>query len=185
MRFLYFLFLAFVQISISNAQEFAQFEVMDANKIRFDGKLARFFTVQEFEKTFGKTDSTALLMDIQPCNYIFEYEDGSKDADDEYWYKDGSRFERSKDRLAVDEFRFSSGHFILYDNVKLDASTTTADLAKLFPNATKAIDDIDVHGEGILQLIILREDDQNFSDGHICLFVKDGKLYFMHWWFPC
>ena len=181
---LFFVF-ALVQIAVSRAQDVLLPEVMDANKILIDGKLPRFFSVQEFQAHFQQADSIALLMDLQPCSYVFEYEDGSKDADDEYWYKDGSRFERSKDKLVVDEFRFTKGHYIVYDGLKLDSSTTLAELKEHFPNAVAAMGEIEVYGEGKLQFILFREDDENLSDGHIRLFLKDGKLVFIHWWFPC
>lgn len=184
-KYLLFIAFTFLEIQISWAQDTSQPEVMDAKKILFDGKLPRFFSVQEFKTHFQKPDSTALLIDIQPCSYIFEYEDGSKDADDEYWYKDGSRFERSKDKLAVDEFRFIKDRFILYKDLKLDSSTTVNDLKNHFPNAVKAIGELTVQKEGKLQVIILHEDHQNLSDGQIRLFLKEGKLYFIHWWFPC
>ncbi|WP_166335861.1 hypothetical protein [Sphingobacterium chungjuense] len=172
-------------LSMSRAQEVMLPEVLDADKILFDGKLHRFLSVQEFGAHFQQADSTRLMMELEPCSYVFEYPDGSKDADDEYWYKDGSRFERSKEKLAVDEFRFTKDHFILYDGLRLDSSTTLAELRKHFPNAVYAMGEIEVYGEGKLQLIIFREDDENLSDGHIRLFLKDGKLSFIHWWFPC
>lgn len=120
-----------------------------------------------------------------PCNYIFENEDGSKDVNDKYFYKEGSRFENSKEKVAVDEFRFSKNNFILYKGINLNSSTTLADLEILFPKAIKNIQTISVCDEGELQVIKLREDENNISDGHVKLFIKDGKLYYMHWWFPC
>ncbi|MCL7987071.1 hypothetical protein M8998_03845 [Sphingobacterium sp. lm-10] len=179
------LLVVLLQLSITHAQETMLPEVLDVAHIRFDGKLARFFSVSEFEAHYQQADSTALLIDLQPCSYVFEYADGSKDADDEYWYKDGSRFERSQEKLAVDEFRFTNDHFILYTDLRLDASTTLADLAIHFPNAVQAMGELDVQGEGKMQMLIFREDEENISDGHIRLFLKDGKLSFIHWWFPC
>lgn len=184
-KYLLFVTITLIEIQLSWGQNAMQPEVMDSNKMLFDNKLTRFFSVKEFEAHFKKADSTVLLINIQPCSYIFEYEDGSKDVDDEYWYKDGSRFERSKDKLAVDEFRFTNGHSIQYNNFNLNSTTTIAELNKHFPNAVKAIDELDVQGEGKLQVITLREDHANISDGQIRLFLKEGKLYFIHWWFPC
>ncbi|WP_155845735.1 hypothetical protein [Chryseobacterium gregarium] len=63
--------------------------------------------------------------------------------------------------------------------------TTITDLQKIFPNAVRDIGNMDVYGEGKLQVIQLREDQNNISDGHINTFLKNGKLYFMHWWFHC
>lgn len=177
--------IALLPFQITSAQKTALPEVMDVTKIRFDGKFQRLFTIKEFEANFQKPDSTALLIDLQPCSYYFEYEDGSKDADDEYWYKDGSRFERSKDRLVVDEFRFSDGHFIQYGDFKINSSTTVKDLTQHFPNAVAAMDELEVHHEGKLRVIFLREDAENISDGQIRLYLKDGKPYALHWWFPC
>ena len=162
-----------------------QNEVMLETDIFFKGKLNRYFTLNEFQKVFGKTDSIKLMSLETPCNYIFENEDGSKDVNDKYFYKEGSRFENSKEKVAVDKFRFSKNNFILYKGINLNSSTTLADLEILFPKAIKNIQTISVFDEGELQVIKLREDENNISDGHVKLFIKDGKLYYMHWWFPC
>ena len=162
-----------------------QNEVMLETDIFFKGKLNRYFTLNEFQKVFGKTDSIKLMSLETPCNYIFENEDGSKDVNDKYFYKEGSRFENSKEKVAVDKFRFSKNNFILYKGINLNSSTTLADLEILFPKAIKNLQTIVVFDEGELQVIKLREDENNISDGHVKLFIKDGKLYYMHWWFPC
>lgn len=162
-----------------------QNEVMNEKDILFNGRLKRYFTLSEFEKVFGENDSIKLVLEEGPCYSIFENEDGSVDPEDKYLYKDGSRFENSKDKVAVDEFRFTKSNFILFKGIKLKTTTSISDLQKLFPNATKDIGKMDVYGEGILQVIHLREDENNTSSGHIKLFIKNDKLYFMHWWFPC
>lgn len=162
-----------------------QIEVFDVDKMLFNGKLSRYFSLKEFELFFEKADSIKLMSEEEPCAYIFENPDGSKDQDDKYLYKNGSRFENNKDKVAVDEFRFTKKNYLKYNNVILNSRTTIKDLRKLFPNAVNAIDTLDVYGEGKLQVIQLREDKDNISDGHIKVFLKNGKLYFMHWWFPC
>ncbi|KDN54070.1 hypothetical protein [Flavobacterium seoulense] len=162
-----------------------QIEVFDANKMLFNGKVSRYFSLKEFEIFFDKADSTKLMSEEEPCAYIFENPDGSKDLEDKYLYKNGSRFENSKDKVAVDEFRFTKNNYLKYNNVILNSDTTINDLRKLFPNAVNTIHTLDVYGEGKLQVIQLREDKDNISDGHIKVFLKNGKLYFMHWWFPC
>lgn len=160
-------------------------EVMLEKDILFNGKLNRFFTLREFENVFGKADSTILMSVEEPCSYIFDNKDGSKDMKDKYLYKDGSRFENSKKKVAVDDFRFENNNFITYKGRNLNASTTLNDLKEIFPNAVKAIGTMDVYGEGELQVIQLREDENNISDGHINVFIKNGKLFSIHWWFPC
>ncbi len=162
-----------------------QNEVMKTDDILFNGKLKRFFTKKDFENVFGKADSIMLMSEEAPCSYIFENKDGTKNMDDKYYYKDGSRFENSKNEFAVDEFRFSKNNYILYKGKKLSSQTTITELKKLFPNAMNDIGTIDVYNEGKLQVIQLREDEHNISDGHIKIFIKNGKLYNMHWWFPC
>ncbi|WP_268845961.1 hypothetical protein [Flavobacterium aestivum] len=162
-----------------------QNEVMNEKDILFNGKLKRYFTLSDFEKVFGENDSIKLVIEEEPCYSIFENKDGSVDPEDKYLYKDGSRFENSKDKVAVDEFRFTKNNFILFKGIKLKSTTSISDLQKLFPNATKDIGEMDVYGEGKLQVIQLREDENNISDGHINIFIKNDKLYFMHWWFPC
>ena len=162
-----------------------QNEVMKEEDILFNGKFKRYFSLTEFVNVLGKADSIKLMSELEPCSYIFENEDGSKDIDDKYLYKDGSRYENNKEKVAVDEFRFTKNNFITYRGKKLNSSTTINDLKKLFPNAIKNIKTIDVHGEGNLQVIQLREDENNVSDGHINMFMRSGKLYFIHWWFPC
>jgi len=162
-----------------------QNEVMNEEAILFNGRLKRYFTLKEFENIFGKADSTKLMSEEEPCSYIFENEDGSKDMEDKYLYKHGSRFENTKEKVAVDKFRFTKNNFILFKGKKLNSSTSISDLKKLFPNAIKNIGTMDVYQEGKLQVIQLREDENNSSDGHLNIFIKSGKLYFMHWWFPC
>ena len=162
-----------------------QNEVMNEEDIYFNGKLKRYFTLEEFQNVFGKTDSIKLMSEIEPCNYIFENEDGSKDIEDKYLYKDGSRFENTKQKVAVDEFRFTKDNYILFKGRKLNSTTTIIELQRLFPNAIKNIGILDVYEEGKLQVFQLIEDENNVSDGHIKIFLKNGKLYFMHWWFPC
>lgn len=169
----------------SSKVEDLQNEVMLETDILFNGKLNRYFSLNQFQKVFGKTDSIKLMSEEAPCTYIFENEDGSKDLDDKYLYKDGSRFENTKQKVAVDEFRFTKNNFILFKGKKLNSITTISELRILFPNATKNIGILDVDEEGELQVIQLREDGNNISDGHIKIFVKNGKLYFMHWWLPC
>jgi len=162
-----------------------QNEVMNQEDILFNGRLKKYFTLSEFETVFGKNDSIKLLLEEEPCYTIFENKDGSVDPEDKYLYKEGSRFENSKDKVAVDEFKFTKSNFILFKGVKLDSATSISDLQKIFPNATKNIGSMDVYKEGKLQVIQLREDENNVSDGHINIFIKNGKLYSMHWWFPC
>ena len=170
------------QNKVDNSDEL---EVFDVDKMLFNGKSKRYFSLQEFETNFGKIDSTKLMSEEQPCSYIFENKDGSKDMEDKYLYKDGSRFENNKDQVAIDEFRFNNNNFLKYDTTILNSSTTTDDLKLLFPNAVRKMETLDVLGEGKLQVIQLREDNNTISDGHINLFLKNGKLYYMHWRFPC
>lgn len=160
-------------------------EVLLADEIEFNDKVNRFFRLSDFEKTFGKPDSTKLMSEEEPCSYVFENPDGSKDVDDKYLYKNGSRFENNKDKVAVDEFRFLNGNFMLYKGNKIDSKTTISDLKKIFPNAIRNIKNIDVYQEGNLQYIQLREDADGISDGHIRIFFKNNRIYFLHWWFPC
>ncbi|MCH5719818.1 hypothetical protein [Niabella hibiscisoli] len=133
----------------------------------------------EFEKVFGKPDSIQLLKDEAPCITIFDTEA----PDDKYLYKSGSRFETSKDRVAVDEFWFRDGNFITYKNIRIDANTTMNDIKQLFPTAVSG--KLGMDKEGKLWVIQLKEDHEGISDGHIKIFFRDGKISFMHWWFPC
>jgi hypothetical protein len=160
-------------------------EVMPEDDILFNGKLKRYFSLTDFEKIFGKADSIKLMSEEAPCTYIFENPDGSKDMNDQYLYKNGSRFENTKDKVAVDEFRFINGNYILYKGIKIDAKTTINDLKPIFPNAIRNIGTLDVYGEGKFQVIQLREDSEGISDGHLNLFFKNNRICFMHWWFPC
>lgn len=161
------------------AQQGASNDVMLEKDIRFNGKLGRYFTLTEFKNNFGKPDSVKWLKDEAPCVTIF----GTEAPDDTYLYKDGSRFESRKDSVAVDEFWFKSGNFITYKGMKIDANTTMEEMQRLFPTAVKGRLGLDK--EGMLWLIKLREDESGISDGHIKLFFKNNKVYFMHWWHPC
>ena len=135
--------------------------------------------MDEFAKVFGKPDSIKLLKDEAPCMTIFDTEA----PDDQYLYKSGSRFETSKDKVAVDEFWFLNGNFITYKAIRIDAGTTMADMQRLFPTAVKGR--LGMDKEGKLWVIQLKEDENGSSDGHIKIFFKNGRVYFMHWWFPC
>ncbi|WP_104381580.1 hypothetical protein [Sphingobacterium sp. HMA12] len=154
-------------------------DVMLEDDIRFNGKLKRYFTIGEFGKVFGKPDSTQLLNDQAPCITIFDTEA----PDDKYLYKSGSRFETSRDSIAVDEFWFLDGNFITYKGVRIDAYTTMRDMEQLFPIAVS--ERLGMDKEGKIWVIKLREDYEDISDGHIKVFFKNGKVSFMHWWFPC
>jgi hypothetical protein len=154
-------------------------DVMLESDIRFNGKLKRFFTLDEFAKVFGKPDSIQLLKDEAPCITIFDTEA----PDDKYLYKSGSRFETSKEKVAVDEFWFRDGNFITYKGIRIDAHTTMNDMRQLFPTAIN--ERLGMDKEGKLWVIQLREDHKGISDGHIKIFFRDGKISFMHWWFPC
>ena len=123
--------------------DFQKAEVMLEKDILFNGKLTRFFDIKEFENVFGKPDSLVLISKEEPCNYIFENNDGSKDPSDKYLYKKGSRFENSKNQVAVDEFKFTNDNFILFKGIKLSAYTTIEDLKTLFPYAIENIKKID------------------------------------------
>ncbi len=167
------------------AQQHTKTEIFDADAALFNGKLKRFFTYDAFQAVFGKADSVHLLMDLQPCSYIFEEEDGSKHADDAYLYKNGSRSEKSQDKVAVDEFRLTNANFIQYGDRQLSEKTTFAELKAMFPFAASQAELLNVEGEGELLLIHLAEAPYGQSDGAVRLYLKDGYLYYIHWWFPC
>lgn len=171
--------------AVVHAQEGAETEIFDTDAALFNGKLKRFFTYDAFQAVFGKADSVNLLMDLQPCSYIFEEEDGSKHADDAYLYKNGSRFERSQDKVAVDEFRLTKADFIQYGDRQLSGKTTLADLREMFPFAASQAQLLNVDGEGELLVIHLAEAPNGESDGQVRLYLKGGYLYCIHWWFPC
>ncbi len=171
--------------AVVHAQEDLETEFFDVEVALFNGRLKRFFTYDAFQAAFGKADSVHLLMDLQPCSYIFEEEDGSKHADDVYLYKDGSRFEKSQEKVAVDEFRFTKTNFIHYGGILLNEQTSLADLQKLFPRAASQAQRLSVEKEGDLFVLQLAESIDGQSDGQVRLYLKDGRLYYIHWWFPC
>ncbi|SDD44518.1 hypothetical protein SAMN04487894_10982 [Niabella drilacis] len=158
-------------------------DVMITDDIRFNGQLKRFFSLSDFGKVFGKADSIKLMTEEAPCSYIFENPDGSKDADDRYLYKNGSRFENNKQQVAVDEFWFTNGNYITYKGRKIDGNTPLQEIQQLFPTAISGR--MNLGKEGKLWVIQLKEDNEGVSDGHIKIFFKNGKVYYMHWWFPC
>jgi len=154
-------------------------DVMLVKDIKFNGKLGRFFTRNEFEKVFGRPDSIQLLKDEAPCVTIFDTEA----PDDKYLYKNGSRFETSGDSVAVEEFWFLNGNFMSYNGIRIDASTTIEDIQQLFPTAVNERQGMDKAGK--LWVIRLREDNEGIVDGHIRMYFKDGKAQSIHWWSPC
>lgn len=168
-----------------DAPEHIQNEVMLEKDILFNGKLERYFSTQDFKKVFGKPDSVVLMSQNEPCSYIFENPDGSKDGEDTYWYKDESRFENNQERIAVDQFWFTKENYILYKGIKINASTSINDLKSLFPNAIENIENLCINEQGELQRIQLREDEEGISDGHINICFMNGKALYIWWWFPC
>jgi len=160
-------------------------DVMLVDDILFNGKLKRFFTSKEFELTFGKPDSTKLLSEVQPCNIIFENSTGGIDEDDTYKYKNGSIFQKNGKNLAVEEYRFLNGNFIIYSGLRIDSESTKKDLKRIFPNAFRNIRQDQHNEEKRLESIILKEDKEGVSDGHIRIFFKKDKVYSIWWWFPC
>lgn len=170
--------------AVSNAVEKAKTnDVMLVEDILFNGKLKRFFTLSDFKKVFGKADSVKLVRDEAPCTSMFEENDSSENADDTYLYKNGSRFENHGQQVAVDEFWFKGRNFVTYKGIRIDANTTMNKIKELFPGAVTG--KLNEYREGTLWLMELKEDKNGISDGHIKLFFKSGKVYFMHWWFPC
>lgn len=170
--------------SVSESADMAS-EVMDANEIRLNGKLKRYFTLQQFGLVIGKADSSKLLSVVGPCATIFEKSDGFIDPAAKYLYKNGSVYENVKEKVAIQEVNFDKGDFITFRGSTLNNETTLADLQDLFPNAVRNIGVMDVKDKGKLQVIMLREDKNNVSEGHINIFIKEGKLYYLEWWFPC
>jgi hypothetical protein len=160
-------------------------ETLDADLMLFNGKVKRFFSLKDFKNNFGEPDSTKLMKQEEPCAYVFQNLDPAKNLQYKFLYKNGSRFENSDEKVAVDEFKFTKNNFILYKGMIFNASTTIAQLKEIFPNSVENIGTMNVYGEGELQMIQLREGDYELYDGHINIFLKNGKLFFMQWWLPC
>lgn len=160
-------------------------EIFDADLMLFNGKVKRFFFLKDFKNNFGEPDSTKLMKQEEPCAYVFQNIDPTKNSKDKFLYKNGSRFENYDEKVAIDEFKFTKNNFILYKGIIFNAFTTIAQLKEIFPNAVENIGVMNVYGEGELQMIQLREGNYELYDGHINIFLKSGKLYFMQWWLPC
>lgn len=158
---------------------------MSGKDILFNGKLRRCFSFEEFHSVWGEPDSSKVLQDEEPCTTIFREADGSVHPRARYLYKNGSRFEKSQSRAAIDKIMFGQGDFIIFRNITLKQHTILAEISRLFPNAAKHISIIDVQAEGKLQLIQPREDKDNITEGHINILIKGDKLHSLHWWFPC
>ena len=172
--------------------EWEDIEVMDYRDIKYQGSLPRYFSVADFERVFGKIDSLVPVSSDAPCDDgLFWYKhDGSLSMEElneisQYWFKNGSRYERYADSVAVDNFKLRGGNFIVFKDIRLDSLSTIKDFGRLFPNATKGLSDMDVYQEGRLQMLILKEEPLGISDGHLRLFFKDGRFYMIHHWFPC
>lgn len=160
-------------------------EIFDTDLMLFNGKVKRFFSLKDFKNNFGEPDSTKLIKQEERCAYVFQNLDPTKNLNDKFLYKNGSHFENSDEKVAIDEFRFTKNNFILYKGIIFNASTTINQLKEIFPNAVENIGAINVYGEGELQMIQLREGEYELYDGHINIFFKNDKLYFMQWWLPC
>lgn len=171
------------EVKNETLEDDGQDEVMLEKDILFNGKLKRIFELKDFEKVFGKADSTKLMSETQPCTYIFE--DTGDGKNDKYLYKNESCFENTEQKVGVNEFWFLNGNYILYKGIKIDGSSTIDDIKKIFPNSVKNISELDSPGRGKVQLIRLREDKENISDGHINIYFKNNRVQSIHWWFPC
>jgi len=49
---------------------------MDEKDIVLNGKLKRYFSLNEFKSILGEPDSVRLLSDVEACANIFQEEDG-------------------------------------------------------------------------------------------------------------
>jgi hypothetical protein len=146
-----------IQAALPDENQGNSIEILDADLMLFNGKLKRFFSLKDFKKNFGEADSTKLMAQEERCAYTFQNIDPTKNLQDKFLYKNGSRFENSKEKVAIDEFKFIKNNFILYKGITLDASTTITQLQEIFPNAVENITLMKVYGEGELQMIQLRE----------------------------
>lgn len=160
-------------------------EILDEDLLIFNGKVKRFFSLKDFKKNFGEADSSKMMKHEERCAYVFQNIDTTKNLQDKFLYKGGSRFENSNEKVAIDAFKFTKNNFILYNGIKLDASTTIAQLQKIFPNAVENIGIVNGDSNGELQMIQLREGHYELYDGHINVFLKSGRLFLMQWWLPC
>ena len=157
-------------------------EVMKESDILINGKLGRYFSYSDFKKHFGLADSTKKLIDEEPCTYIFQSEK-SPTNDNEFLYKDGSTFERFKQEIGIEEFRFSNSNFMTYQDLRIDSTTTLEEMQKLFPIAVKNILPSPYSEQPNMQLIQLNEEAP--SDGLIEIYFKNKRAYSINWWFPC
>lgn len=107
-------------------------ETLDADLMLFNGKVKRFFSLKDFKNNFGEPDSTKLMKQEEPCAYVFQNLDPAKNLQYKFLYKNGSRFENSDEKVAVDEFKFTKKNFILYKGMIFNASTTIAQLKKKY-----------------------------------------------------
>ncbi|SMP07661.1 hypothetical protein SAMN06264346_101677 [Chryseobacterium profundimaris] len=160
-------------------------EVMNDKDILYNGKFKRYFSINRFYSLLGQPDSIKFLIDENPCTSIFEEPEGTPAAEEKYLYKNGTRFENSGEKVAIDKVCFHNGNFILFKNIVLNKRTSLAQLKKLFPNALKRSRIIEIADIGKLQVIELREDEDNVSDGLVKIYIYKGRLYSLHWWFPC
>lgn len=160
-------------------------EILDADLLLFNGKVKRFFSLKDFKKNFGEADSIKLMNHEERCPYVFQNIDPAKNLQDKFLYKDGSRFENSNEKVAIDVFKFTKNNYVIYKGITLNASTTINKLQEMFPNAVENITPITVYGEGEVQMIQLKEGNYELYDGHINIFLKNNKLLFIQWWLPC
>jgi hypothetical protein len=159
-------------------------EILDADLMLFNGKVKRFFSLKDFKKNFGEADSTKRMKHKERCAYVFQNIDPTQNLQDKFLYKDGSRFENSKEKVAIDEFRFTKNNFILYKGITFNSSTTIAQLQKIFPNAVENMSIMSVYGEGELQMFQLREGIMNFTMGTSIFFLKTADCFLCNGGFP-
>lgn len=160
-------------------------EILDADLLLFNGKVKRFFSLKDFKKNFGEADSIKLMNHEDRCPYVFQNIAPAANLQDKFLYKDGSRFENSNEKVAIDEFKFTKNNYVVYKGITLNASTTINKLQEMFPNAVENITPIKVYGESEVQMIQLKEGNYELYDGHINIFLKNKKLLFIQWWLPC
>ena len=159
-------------------------EYLDADSLRVLDTLAIVTTRSAIEDVWGLVDSTVVYDQSERCtNYFYSYCRESY----EYAHWQETEVELCDERAIFKVLSFESNPdlFVTYPGgFQLSAKTTPADVDDFFPGTADRLREVGVHGRGSYDRITLAAEPPPAESAWM-LFFEDGRLAFMHYWFPC
>jgi hypothetical protein len=164
-----------IQVTTSNSVE-----AMSEKDIMLNGQHHRALSLSDYKRIYKKPERRIRVTTEEACTSNFEDNPNS-----EFYFNKGIKFEVSKNKVIVDEFKFTQGNYIIFKQQRLSKNTTLEVVSKIFPHAFSKLKKFNTPENGVMKCIALEETPNHSSDGKVLLFFKKNKLYMLQWWFPC